>query len=201
MNAENQKIIAHVHAKKESHEDVYSWFENLKKQGLNPLYITMDGEKTVMRAVKQIWPHIKIQRCLFHIKREGLRWLRSYPKTQAGRDLKELLSHVCSIRNIKERNRFIRLFNNWWSEHKNYICSLPSKDIAYRDLKKTVTLIKNALSDMFYFLVDPKVHSTGNALEGFHSRIKLDYPRHRGISKEHRKSYLNWYCYFKNGQK
>ena len=56
----------------------------------------------------------------------------------------------------------------------------------------------HALPDMFYYLEDQQVHATTNALEGFHSRLKLDYRRHRGLPKEHRISYLNWYCYFKN---
>jgi hypothetical protein len=59
-------------------------------------------------------------------------------------------------------------------------------------------LINNALPEMFYFLDDAKVGSTTNALEGFHSRLKSDYQRHRGLSKQHRINYIHWYCYFKN---
>jgi len=36
------------------------------------------------------------------------------------------------------------------------------------------------------------------SLEGFHSRFKADYRRHRGLSKEHKIGYLHWYCYLKN---
>lgn len=198
MNAQNQKIISYVHAPRESHRSVYYWFRDLKDQGFNPLYITMDGEKTVIRAIQELFPLTKIQRCLYHIQREGMRWLRSYPKTQSGRDLRYLLSQVCSIKSVKDQSLFIQNFNNWLSKHKDFIESLPVSDIAFRDLKKTMTLIKNAIPNMFYYLKDQNVHSTTNALEGFHSRLKLDYPRHRGLTKEHRKSYLNWYCYFKN---
>ena len=38
---------------------------------------------------------------------------------------------------------------------------------------------------MFYYLEDKQVHSTTNTLEGFHSRLKADYQRHRGLTKEH----------------
>jgi len=59
-------------------------------------------------------------------------------------------------------------------------------------------LINNGLENMFHYLEDKNVDSTTNKLESFFSRLKADYRRHRGLTKEHRKSYLKWYCYFKN---
>jgi hypothetical protein len=64
-----------------------------------------------------------------------------------------------------------------------------------------MVLINNALPDMFYYLHDKYVHSTTNALEGFHSRLKADYQRHRGLTKEHRIQYIHWYCYYNDGIK
>jgi hypothetical protein len=71
--------------------------------------------------------------------------------------------------------------------------------IAFKDLRRAMALINNALPDMFYFLDNENIHSTTNALESFHSRQKSDYQRHRGLTKEHRIQYIQWYCYFKNG--
>ena len=50
MNAIDQKIIAHTYVNKENFKDSYSWFMNLKHQGLNPVFITTDGERSIMRA-------------------------------------------------------------------------------------------------------------------------------------------------------
>jgi len=61
-----------------------------------------------------------------------------------------------------------------------------------------MVLIANALPDMFHYLDDKHVPVTTNALEGFHSRLKADYRRHRGLSKEHRTKYIQWYCFFEN---
>ena len=77
MNAQDQKIISHTYVNKESFKSTYPWFLNLKEQGLNPLYITMDGERSVIRAIRKVWPQTKIQRCLYHIQHEGMRWLRT----------------------------------------------------------------------------------------------------------------------------
>lgn len=199
MNAEDQKIISHQYIQKESFKDVYPWFLELQSKGFNPDYFTVDGERSVMRAIKIVWPNVKIQRCLYHIQHEGMRWLRSYPKTQAGRDLRYLLSKLCFIKSFKEQNDFIVSFNNWLNQYQEFILSLPQNIIAFKDLKRTIGLIKNAIPDMFHYLNDQNIHSTTNALESFHSRLKADYRRHRGLTKQHKIQYLSWYCYFKNG--
>jgi len=49
MNAQDQKIISHIYVKKESFKDSYPWFLNLKKQGLNPRFISTDGERSIVR--------------------------------------------------------------------------------------------------------------------------------------------------------
>jgi transposase-like protein len=198
MNAIDQKIIAHIYVEKESFKDAFPWFTSLKQQGLNPLFITTDGERSIMRAMKLVWPEVTLQRCLYHIQHEGMRWLRTWPKTEAGEELRAILAKVCRIKNVKERDAFINEYNIWLGNYREFVRSLPRTTIAAKDLRRTMILIDNALPDMFFYLDNPVVHSTTNALEGFHSRLKTDYQRHRGLTKEHRIQYINWYCYLKN---
>lgn len=198
MNGLDQEIIAYTYTQKEGYYNVIDWFRGLKDKGLTPKYITMDGERSVIRAIRTVWPKVKIQRCLWHIKREGMRWLRTNPKTQAGRDLRNLLNKLCFVKSLSERDLLIKSFNSWLSKYKSFVKLLPRTVIAFKDLNKTITLIKNAIPDMFYHLDDHNVHSTTNALEGFHSRLKADYRRHRGLTRLHRIYYLGWYCYFNN---
>lgn len=198
MNSQDQKIISHTYADKEGYKSTYEWFLNLKRQGLNPLYITMDGERSVIRAIKAVWPYARIQRCLFHIQREGMRWLRTYPKTEAGKALRRFLRKICFIRSIKEQDEFITGFNSWLQQYKGFVISLPKTEVAYKDLQRTIILISNAIPDMFHYLTQSQMHHTTNALEGFHSRLKSDYQRHRGLTNQHKIGYLNWYCYYKN---
>jgi transposase-like protein len=201
MNATNQKIIAHTYVNKESFRDSYSWFMNLKHLGLNPVFITTDGERSIIRAMKLVWPEVKLQRCLYHLQHEGMRWLRTYPKTEAGRKLRNILSKLSRIKTAQERDAFIRMYANWVKEYGGFVQSLPRTAIAYKDLQRTVVLLKNALPEMFHYIGNSNVHATTNALEGFHSRLKSDYQRHRGLTKEHRIQYIRWYCYYQNGIK
>ena len=191
-------MIAQTYVNRENFKDVYPWFLHLKQKGLNPRYATMDGERSIIKALKLSWPRIKLQRCLYHIQYEGMRWLRSYPKTVAGKELRLILMRLSSIDTIKERNRFISDYRNWLTQYRNFVMSLPRSTIAFKDLQRTIVLINNALPDMFRYLKDPHIHATTNALEGFHSRLKTDYQRHRGLTRKNRIHYIQWYCYFKN---
>lgn len=198
MDAVNQRIIAYIYADREGFNSAYLWFHDLKGKGLNPDAIAMDGEISVLRAIRMTWPRIKVQRCLYHIQREGMRWLRSRPKTQTGRELRLLLGSLCLVKSIKERNAFIKSFRQWLNQHDVFVQSLPRTNIAFKDLKRTMALINNALPDMFRYIKNPLLPATTNALESFYSRLKADYRRHRGLSQKSKISYLKWYCYYKN---
>jgi transposase-like protein len=201
MSASDQKIVAHTYVQKESFKDAYPWFINLRRQGLNPVFITTDGERSVIRAMKLVWPGAKLQRCLYHLQHEGMRWLRTYPKTEAGKELRTILSKLSRIKTTQERDVFIQTYTNWVNKYERFVLSLPRADVAAKDLCRAMVLMRNALPDMFHYLTNSNVHSTTNALEGYHSRLKADYRRHRGLTKEHRVQYIRWYCYYHNGTK
>ena len=198
MDSISQKIILGNSVDKESYQIAYPRFKKLRELGLNPKFVTMDGHRYIIKAFRDVWPKIKIQRCLYHIQHEGMRWLRTYPKTEAGRELRKLLAGICAIKTVKERDEFIGRYKRWLHNYQNFVRSLPRSTVAYKDLKKTMALIDHALPDMFHYLDDSRVASTSNKLEGFFSRLKSNYHRHRGLSGNHKKAYLTWYCCFHN---
>jgi hypothetical protein len=198
MDATDQRIVSQTYVRKESFRDAYHWLLGLRHQGLKPDFVTTDGERSVLRAMRLVWPEARLQRCLYHLQHEGMRWLKNHPATEAGRALRGILAGLSSIRTPEERDGFIWEYIAWRNRYRGYMLSLPRKDTTYKDPRRTMVLLDNALPDMFYYLDDGCVHSTTNALESFHSRLKADYQRHRGLSREHRLHYLCWYSYFKN---
>lgn len=198
MDVMSQDVISTIYVNKENYKNVFPWLKELKEKGLNPTHIVVDGERAVMRAIKDTWPSIIIQRCLYHIQREGMRWLRTYPKTVAGKELRCLLGTLCTIRTIKEQDQFVNTFNLWLKNHRDSIKTLPSSNIAFKDLKRTIVLIKNALPDMFHYLNEFGLPSTTNIIEGLFSRLKSDYSRHRGLTEQNKRQYLKWYCFLNN---
>jgi len=198
MDACSQKIIAHIWEVKEGYKTTVEWFRALRQRGLEPFYFIMDGERSVIQAITEVWPRVKIQRCLRHIQREGMRWLRSRPKTEAANSLRGLLNTLCGIRTREEKELFLKTYDAWTVRYRDEVMALPRGLVAYKDLKRTISLINNAIPDMFHFLDDPQVPNTTNTLESYYSRLKADYRRHRGLSKKHRISYLAWYAHFHN---
>jgi transposase-like protein len=198
MNEADGKAISCCYVDSEDYENTYKMASELKRFGVRPKSVTLDGLKCVIAAVKDVWPEIIIQRCLYHIEHQGTMWLRSHPKTQAGRDLKEIFAGVTRISDNQGKELFTQRFNEFLGKHKEYIRSLSYKEVGYKDLKKAVTLIINANADMWHYLEDAKIPKTTNKLEGYFSQLKKDYGNHRGLAKHNRDSYLKWYCYYKN---
>ena len=194
----SQDVISTIYVNKENYKNVFPWLMELKGKGLNPTHIVVDGEQSVTRAIRKTWPNIVLQRCLYHIQQEGMRWLRTYPKTAAGAELRYILGTLCTVKTVKERDQFIDCFNLWIKTYSDFVKKLSSSDIASKDLKKTTVLIKNALPDMFHFLKEPGLPSTTNLIEGLYSRLKSDYSRHRGMTENHKRQYLKWYCFLHN---
>ena len=197
----NQVIIKTLYCYKESYYQIIEWFKDLANKGFSPIYVTMDGERGIMRAFKDTWNNIKIQRCLFHIQHEGCRWLRTYPKTEAGKNLKGLLLFLPSIKSVKDQKQFIRRFKSWIKTYQHSVLALPMDIKANYDLKRTVTLINRALPNMFYYINDPNVRSTSNILESLYGRIKKAYRQHCGLTHKHKIQFLKWYCYYENQHK
>lgn len=198
MDVIRRGLIDYAYIGRENYDDVHVRMTNLKEQGLYPVAITLDGHKPVTRAFMNVWPELALQRCLFHIENQGLMWIRFYPKTIAGQELRALLKGLTKISSQQERDKFQQAYSLWMKKHKDAIRLLPKDSVANKDLQRTMKLIDNALPNMFWFIKDPKIAKTTNLLEGFYSQLKHHYQRHRGLTEKHKIGFLTWYCYFKS---
>ena len=198
MDNISDRIISSRYCIRENYAIVSGMFRELLFKRINPKAATTDGNTSVILAIKKIWPNIIIQRCLVHIQRQGLSWLRRFPKKQAAKDLRLLLLAITDIKDREQKRTFINDFNNWEKRYGKFVLSLPSSDKVYSDLQRTRSLIIHAMPDMFHYLEDSNIAPTTNKVEGYFSRLKEIYRRHRGMSKNKRSIYFQWYVYFKN---
>jgi hypothetical protein len=198
MNNLSNQIIAGRYCVGENYATARSIFKELSDKQVSPKAITTDGNTSVILAIKKVWSDTIIQRCLVHIQRQGLSWLRRYPKSQAAKDLRLLLLTVTNIKDHKQKEIFIKDFNNWEKRYGEFVLSLSSSDKVYSDLQRTRSLIIHALPNMFHYLEDSNIAPTTNKVEGYFSRLKELYRRHRGLSKKHREKYFKWCIYLKN---
>ena len=117
MDNGTSKVIAHKYHYRENYESAYQIFKEMNDDALNPEAITVDGNTSVIRALKAVWPGIIIQRCIAHILRQGLSWLRRYPKIQASKDLRRVLLTVTGVKDRKRRDIFINDFEKWEKQY------------------------------------------------------------------------------------
>ncbi|MEK9175296.1 MAG: transposase [Patescibacteria group bacterium] len=194
----NGKIVNHKYCIRENYEYAKSIFEEARGSGIKPIAITVDGNTSVIRAIKDVWSCIIIQRCLAHIQRQGLSWLRRKPKLESSQRLRCILLSVTKIKNENDKKLFLNAFHRWEKKYGKSVSLLSSKDKVFSDLKATRNLLINALPDMFHYLKDKNIPSTTNKIEGYFSRLKIIYRQHRGLLKSRRKTFFEWYIYFKN---
>lgn len=183
---------------RENYEMAYSIFSDLKVKGCYPKAITIDGNTLVIKALRAIWPNTLIQRCLYHILRQGTSWLRRFPRDTAARDLRGIFLTITSVKDEGSKMIFLKRFFDWEKKFGSYVKSLDSKHKVWGDLQRARSLILHALPNMFHFLNDSNIAPTSNVQEGIFSTAKILFRNHRGVSKKNRDKYFSWYFYFKN---
>lgn len=198
MDAQAHTIIASGFGISESSPgELKSFFVPLKKRGLKPLSFTTDGSPAVLRVLEEIWPQALRQRCLVHIQRQGLVWLRQRPRRQDARELRLLFLKVFDINTKDERDRFLEMVASWEERYGRDIALRPERGRVFSDLKRARSMLLKALPNMFHYLVDPDIPKTTNGLEGYFSRLKGHYRSHRGLDEAKREKYFLWYFYLR----
>lgn len=198
LNAETNKLIYGVYDFKEnSFTALLDLFYELKISGLSPRSCTVDGLPAVIKALAYVWPDIIIQRCLFHIQRQGLKWCRSYPKTIEAKKLRLLFLSIVNIGTLEERNNFLLSVKQWEDIYGCKIKERPERGHVFSDLKRARSMLLNSLPNAFHYLHDAKIAKTTNLAEGYFSFMKTRYRDHRGLSPSKRKAFFKWFFYLK----
>ena len=158
----------------------------LRRRGLNPRSITIDGLKAVYVAFKKVWPRIAVQRCLFHIQKQGSMWCRRYPKSLEAKKLKQIFREIFLVKDLQTKEIFVAKILSWEQNYGRKVLVNPSTGWVMSDLKRARSMLLNALPDMFYFLDDSKIPYTTNCAESFFSKLKENLKIHRGLTAERR---------------
>lgn len=183
--------------KENSFRALLELFHGLKVAGLSPRSCTVDGLPVVIKALAYIWPDIIIQRCLFHIQRQGLKWCRSYPKTTEAKKLRLLFLSMININTVGEKDNFLVSVKEWEEHYGCKIKDKPERGKVFSDLKRARSMLLNSLPNAFHYLHDSKIAKTTNLAEGYFSFMKTRYRDHRGLSPLKRKAFFKWFFYLK----
>ena len=195
MNTQGHRLIAGGYNIREGAKDLASFYRQLSTRGLMPHSATVDGNPQQMNYLRAVWPSITLQRCIVHVQRQGLSWCRRTPKRTDAKHLRKLFLMLTDVRTLTQARRFIRRVHTWEQRFGPSIASSPNRGWVFGDLLRSRSMLLKALPDLFHFVHDSQIARSTNALEGYFSRLKEHYRRHRGLSPKHRDAYFKW-CFY-----
>ena len=188
----------------ERYEEMKEDLENLIKLGVDIESITCDGHKSLLKAIKKVCKTVTVQRCTIHIQRMCRIWLSTKPKSEAGMELSRIISRLHLVTDIEDKWNWIVGLIKWYEKHEDYV-NAKSYNLetgrywyTHKMVRRPFSVIRKALPDMFHYLDNPRIPKSTNGLESFFGHLKANLNVHRGLSKEHRKSFIRWYLYFRN---
>lgn len=188
----------------EWYEEMKEDLENLLKLGIQIESITCDGHKALLKAIRKVCKQVVVQRCIVHVQRMCRIWLTMNPKSIPGIELRMIVNQLHKIKNREQWGYWVVSIINWYEIHKDFLDEKSYNPetgrywYTHKMVRRSFTVIKKALPDMFHYLENDRIPKSTNGLESFFGHLKSHVTLHRGLSKEHRKSFIRWYLYYKN---
>lgn len=197
MNAEDRTLVKAEYGIKENSKKLIGFYEELKKEGLNPLTATVDGSPYQIKSLKQVWPELIIQRCIVHVQRQGLSWCRMQPKRTEAKLLREIFLQLCFVKTELQVENFIKMVDRWEADFGYQVSNSTNRGRVFSDIIRARSMLLKALPNLFHYVSNLKIPRSTNAIEGYFSRMKEIYRLHRGLSKDSRKNYFKWFFFLK----
>ena len=181
------KVIYFKEIKTESVKDFREGINALKAANYIILSITIDGRRGYINNIRKLLGNIPIQMCLFHQKAIIRRYITDKPRSSCGKDLKELMHHLCKSEShqefidqfyfLKEKYRYFLLQQNELGGYKH-----NALRAAFRSIDSNMLYLFTSI-DFKGLNIPP----TNNHLEGMFGHIKERIKIHRGLTKNRKK--------------
>lgn len=169
---------------------------------------TSDRHGSLVSALKSILPaDIPHQHCLVHLQRLCQSLLTRNPKTEAGKELLELVRFLNRISSHYEKNIWLKWFERLLRRYENlikertYFKNEEGKTTwwyTHKNLRRAFRTIERSKDNLFLYLDYPGLSKDINGLEGEFSHLKTKLSIHRGLKRERKANFVKWYFYFKS---
>ena len=189
------------------YEHAQAW-KALMSRIAEPRMVVSDGGTGFAKALKQIWPRAKHQRCVFHVFCQVKRYTTSRPNTLAGLELYHLSKDLLQVKSRKEAEAWVNTFIAWMKKYQKFLSEVTRDEKGHerptheRLLKAERSLLKLIQEKTMFTYLDPELckdftaPSTNNRIEGgVNSRLREMLRNHRGLSNERRIKAVYWWCY------
>jgi hypothetical protein len=155
--------------------------------------IVCDG----LRGMFQMLSKYKVQMCQYHQLQIVKRYLTIHPELAASIELQSVANRLTST----DKESFIISFESWcvrWDTFlKERTCDKRTGKSHYvhKSLRSAYLSLKRNMPYLWtwYDYVEVGIPNTNNALEGVFADLKTKLRNHGGLSKEHRKKFIDEY--------
>jgi hypothetical protein len=184
---DRQKVIYFKEIKTESVKHFCDGINALKDANYCILSVTVDGRRGYINNIRKLLGNIPIQMCLFHQKAIIRRYITDRPRSQCGKDLKELMHHYCKPELQQE---FIDQFYRLQDKYRYFL--LQRNELGSYKHNALRAAFRSLDSNMLYLFTytdikNSNIPSTINHLEGLFGHIKERIKIHRGLNKNRKK--------------
>ena len=198
-------------------------YKDLLKRLPAPLLVVTDGHTGALSAIRSEWPDTQIQRCLVHIKRNIRVLTTTKPKLQAHKVLWALAKQLVQIEDLDGAAQWVAWLQEFhaqwgdWLNEETYRADVLPEDVpswvkpnqqwwyTHQNARQAYKLLARQVqkNTLFTFL-DPalttqsktRLDHTTNPLEGgINAQIKRVIYNHRGLSEQHMRRAVEWWCY------
>ncbi|MGJ0204948.1 IS1249 family transposase [Leucobacter sp. GX0328] len=165
-----------------------------------PGILVSDGGSGLPSALRQVWPHTKHQRCIFHLQLNITRHLTRNPRTTAGRALRRLVTQLSDVQDEDDAIVWQQRLDEWWRTF-GYLTRertlLRNGEFGYTHdrLRKAWLLVQNVVRKdlLFTYVVYGNPRTTSPLEGGVNALLRDVLKRHRGMNEEHRRRAAEWF--------
>jgi hypothetical protein len=181
-------------------ENSQTWYTILSQLRCAPFAIVCDGQRGMLKAIKLLFPRVIIQRCQFHVIHYCLTKLTQKPESHAGQELRFIIIEITKIKTKEQFRAWFEDYILWRQTYQEFLkektyqphnqtpTGRPKWHYTHGRLHAAHSHLKNALPNLFRYLLYPQIPNTTNFVEGaINAPMQEKLRSHRGLTLTQRR--------------
>ena len=207
----DQQVIFSSFTTRESYFQYSLDLAEITNLGYIIIGVVSDRHSSLISAIKNLFPDIPHQTCLVHLQRKCQSLLTRKPKTEAGKQLLELVEVLNTIKNHYLTNIWLKWLKRLLKRHENLIkqrtqglneeTGQKTWWYTHKNLRRAFRSLELARDNLFLYLKHSGLPKDTNGLEAEFSHLKRKLSLHRGLKRERKANFVKWYFYFRADKK
>lgn len=195
-------------------ENYNSWRTFLSSFKHIPLAITCDGQKGMLKAIREVFSRVIVQRCQFHVIKYCRTKLTQNPESIAVQELRILVLQISKIKTKEELRIWLEDYKLWLQNHLDFVKEKTYSENSFtptrrkrwhythKNLHASYSHIKNTFPYLFRCLQHPTIPNTTNFVEGVINAPMQEKLRfHRGLKLPKRRILITQFLSSKQPKK